>query len=232
MTASRSSKPAHPKLAAFDMDGTLLSDRVIYTLARKLQFSPRLEAIVRSGGPRYLRSRKVAALLEGLSIAEFLGVVEGMQLTTGASAAVESLRSSGYLVGIISDSYTLATGTVARKLMMDFHVANKLVVKGDVITGELEMPMGWEKIGCTCEQSVCKRYQLVSVAKVNNVEMRNTAAIGDSESDACMIESAGTGIWFNPAQDIRTGRGQLRVDERDLGLVSRLLTGWDRTRSA
>jgi HAD superfamily phosphoserine phosphatase-like hydrolase len=216
---------ATPRLIAFDMDGTLLSGRVIYTLAQRLGFSSELEKISRAGSPKYVRSKNVAKLLAGLRVSEFTEAVEGMQLMEGAAEAIEMLRDKKYIIGIISDSYTLATGIVARKLKMDFHFANTLAVRDDVITGELSMPMGWEKIGCSCGQSVCKRYHLVKAAGRYEVETRDTVAVGDSEADSCMIGSAGVGIWFNAAVDDPIRKGGFVVKGRDLRLVSAHLTG-------
>jgi HAD superfamily phosphoserine phosphatase-like hydrolase len=214
-----------PRLIAFDMDGTLLADRVIYTLARRLGLSSELAKISRARSPKYVRSKDVAKLLDGLRVGEFTEVVEGMQLMEGAVEAIETLRDRRYIIGIISDSYVLATGIVARKLKMDFHFANTLAVSDNVITGELSMPMGWEKIGCPCGQSVCKRYHLIKAAERYGVEMRDTVAVGDSEADSCMIGSAGVGIWFNAAVDEPTREGMLVVKGRDLRLVSAHLTG-------
>jgi phosphoserine phosphatase len=214
-----------PRLVAFDMDGTLLAGRVIYALAQRLGFASDLERISRPGGPKYARSKDVAKLLKGLSVSEFTEVVEGMRLTEGAVEAIDALKGRKYIVGIISDSYTLATGIVARKLKMDFHVANTLVTRDDTITGELDMPMGWEKIGCSCGQSVCKHYQLIKAAERYKVEMRDTVAVGDSAADSCMIESAGVGIWFNAAAEDPPRKRGVVVKGRDLRLVSAYLAG-------
>jgi len=213
-----------PRLVAFDMDGTLIAGRVIYTLAHRLGFESELERIAGAGYPRYVRSRKIAKLIAGLSVSEFSEAVEGMPLNEGASEAMKALRAQVWTVGIISDSYTLATGILARKLHLDFHFANSLVVEGGVITGELDMPMGWERIGCSCMQSVCKRYHLVKEAERRGVAMRDTAAVGDSGTDSCMIEAAGRGIWFNvrPGGPQRTG--SLVVNAADLRIVSAFLT--------
>jgi phosphoserine phosphatase len=140
----------------------------------------------------------VATLLRGRSITELTEIVRAMPLNRGAQSAIEQLKEAKYKVGIISDSYTLATGIVARKLNLDFDIANVLRVRGDAATGQLDMPMGWEKIRCGCRQSVCKQYALRRIAEEFGVSMSNTIAVGDSVSDLCMITNAGTGVWFNP----------------------------------
>src|ERR1700687_4390377 len=120
-----------PRLVAFDMDGTLLAGRVIHALAQRLGFASELDKISQSGSPKYVRSKDVAKLLKGLRVSEFTEVVEGMRLVDGAVETIDTLRNRKYTIGIISDSYTLATTVLARKLKMDFHVANTLLVKDD-----------------------------------------------------------------------------------------------------
>ena len=127
-------------------------------------------------------------LLRGLAVSEFTEIVNAIPLVKGATQAVKQLKDKNYKVGIISDSYTLATEIVAHKLEMDFHVANRLEVKKGIFTGILKMPLGCEKTGCPCQQSVCKRYHLARLAKRYSVDRSNTVAVGDSCADLCMIE--------------------------------------------
>jgi HAD superfamily phosphoserine phosphatase-like hydrolase len=214
-----------PKLAAFDMDGTLLAGRVIYTLAQELGFESELTRISRSDVPRYVRSREVAKLLAGLGVSEFAAVVDGMRLTEGTIEVTDWLKNRNCVVGIISDSYTLATGIIAKKLKMDFQVANELVVTDGVITGELRMPMGWEGIGCSCRQSVCKRYHITKEANNRGIDISDTAAVGDAESDLCMIESAGVGVWFNPRRMFPLPERSYSVEGTDLRIVLPYLAG-------
>lgn len=183
------------------MDGTLLDGRVIYSVGDKLGFTSEIEKITASSAIPYERSKRIAKLLKGLSVSVFSEIVRAIPLMKGAAETVEQLKDKNCIVGIISDSYTLATEIVARKLSMDFHVANTLEVRNGVITGRLKMPMGWERIGCSCGQSVCKRYHLYRMAEKYGIEMSNTVAVGDSGADLCMLESAGVGILFNPREN-------------------------------
>ena len=201
------------------MDGTLLNGRVIYSIGHKLRFTSEIEKITKSSKIPYKRSRKIAKLLRGLTVSEFTEVVKAIPLMRGAAKTVKQLKDKNYKVGIISDSYTLATEIVASRLKMDFHVANILEVKNGVITGFLDMPMGWEKIGCHCRQSVCKRYHLIRLAKEYNLDLSDTAAVGDSMADLCMLESAGTGILFNPQENSIPKSIRYIVRGKDLQLI-------------
>jgi len=201
------------------MDGTLLDGRVIYTIGYKLGFTSEIEKITNSSKIPYERSRRIARLLRGLTVYEFTEIVNTIPLMKGAVKTVKQLKAKNYRVGIISDSYTLATEIVASRLKMDFQIANILEVKNGVITGFLEMPMGWEKIGCYCKQSVCKRYHLFRLAKGYKLDLSKTVAVGDSSADFCMLESAGIGILFNPKEDVIKHGVNYTVYGKDLKLI-------------
>jgi phosphoserine phosphatase len=94
-----------------------------------------------------------------------------------------------------------------------------LEAKNGVFTGHLKMPLGWERIGCSCKQSVCKRYHLIRLAKRYDVSLSNTVAVGDSNADLCMIESAGIGILFNPVEDNAPQNVKYTVRGKDLRMV-------------
>ena len=201
------------------MDGTLLDGRVIYAVGQEFGFKSEVEEITKSADVPYERSQRVAKLLKGLRVSEFTSVVKAIPLMKNAVEAVTQLKNENFKIGIISDSYTLATEIIARKIEMDFHVANRLEVKNDVFTGCLKMPLGWEKIGCDCRQSVCKRYHLISQAKKYSVDLSNTVGVGDSSSDRCMLENAGVGILFNPIEGTIMKRIDCIVRSKDLNLV-------------
>lgn len=145
----------------------------------------------------YEKSEKIAGLLQGVSVYEITRVVEAMPLSDGVVEAIEWMKDLGFKVGVISDGYTLATDLVARKLKLEFHVANVLHQKEGIVTGGISMPMGWKRIGCDCRQSVCKRYALTQLAKESGVGIENTVAVGDSPADLCMLKCAGLGMWYS-----------------------------------
>jgi HAD superfamily phosphoserine phosphatase-like hydrolase len=126
------------------------------------------------------------------------------------------LKDRGYKVGIISDSYTIAAGLVADRLNLDFVMANKLQILNGKITGKVDMPLGWDRIGCYCKISVCKRYHLEKSAQQFSVPIKNTLAVGDTKSDICMIQRAGVGVAFMPKDEEITKATDKIVSEPDL----------------
>jgi phosphoserine phosphatase len=105
---------------------------------------------------------------------------------------------------------------VADRLNLDFVMANKLQILNGKITGKVDMPLGWDSIGCYCKISVCKRYHLEKSAQRFSVPIKNTLAVGDTKSDICMIQRAGVGIAFMPKdEEIKKATDKI-VSEPDL----------------
>lgn len=187
-----------PKLAAFDMDGTLIQGRLVFALADRFGLSGKVMAIQSSGMPGHEQTKAIAALFAGLTKKDVEGAIESIPLVKNCEQAIEKLKEKGYRIGIISDSYTIAAGSVADRLQLDFVAANELEVAGSRVTGRVQMPLGWEQIGCFCKISVCKRYHLEKFARKFGVPIENTLAAGDTRSDMCMVQRASVGIAFMP----------------------------------
>ncbi|MEW6605621.1 MAG: HAD-IB family phosphatase [Thermoproteota archaeon] len=186
------------KLAAFDMDGTLIHGRLVFALADRVGLSDRVKAIQASGMAGHAQTKAIAALFAGLGKKDIESAIESIPLVKNCERTIKMLREREYKIGIISDSYTVAAGSVAEKLQLDFVAANELQFEDGRITGKVDMPLGWEKIDCFCKISVCKRYHLEKFARHYNVSIENTLAVGDTKSDICMIQRAKVGIAFMP----------------------------------
>lgn len=187
-------------LVAFDMDGTLLNGRLVLALADRCNVREQVTGIMSSSNMHgYEKSRAIARLWKGISKDDVLDALASIPLSSNALEAVEALKGYGHVIGIISDSYDVVVEHLASMLSMDFSIANKLVHDSNgILTGELIMPLGWERIGCRCMNSVCKRFHLESIAKRFGIGREHTVAVGDNENDVCMLEQAGVSIAYKP----------------------------------
>lgn len=186
------------RLAAFDMDGTLIQGRLVFALADRFGLSGRVREIQAGGAPGYEQTKAIAALFAGLTKQDLESAIQSIPLTKNCEQAIAKLRERNYKIGIISDSYTVAAGFIANRLHIDFVAANELEIINGKITGKVEMPLGWDRIGCFCKISVCKRYHLEKFARKFGVPVERTLAVGDARSDICMIQYAGVGVAFMP----------------------------------
>jgi|GEM_PF-260118 len=204
------------RLAAFDMDGTLIQGRLVYALAGKFGLSDKVGAIQSRVMAGHQKTRAIASLFAGLTKTDMLAAIESIPLTRNCQQTIAALRDRNYKIGMISDSYTVAAGVVADRLQLDFVAANELEIENGVITGKIEMPLGWDRIGCFCKISVCKRFQLEKFAAQFGVPIANTLAIGDTKSDICMIKRAGVGVAFMPKDKEIEKASQKIVRDSDL----------------
>ena len=187
------------KLVVFDMDGTLLADRLVFALADRFDFVKKLETIMEASGPEYEKTRRIASLIKGISREQFYHVLERIPFSRGAEAVAKELKRRGYILAIISDSYTLATERLKSKLEFDYTIANELGLEKGKITGGVKMPLGCIKSEERCGQySVCKQTALIKLSQETKIPLARCVAIGDNLADVCMFEVAGIGIAFNP----------------------------------
>ena len=186
------------RLAVFDMDGTLIQGRLVFALAERFGLPGKVKAIQGSGILGYEQTKAIAALFAGITRGNLESAMESIPLTKNCEPTIAKLKDRDYKIGIISDSYTIAASLLADRLQLDFVAANELEIINNRVTGKVKMPLGWDKIGCFCKISVCKRYHLEKFARKYKAPMADTLAVGDTKSDICMIQSAGTGIAFMP----------------------------------
>ena len=193
-----------PKLVVFDMDGTLIQGRLIEIISKKIKLTERVTKIQSDSSLLgYQKTQIIASLLKGVKEKEIVDSIDSIPVMHNADKIITWFKKNGYKAGIITDSYSIAAQIIAKKLELDFCSANELIIKDGVVTGEIVMPLGWEKISCPCKISICKRYHLNHYADKYGVQIKDTIAIGDTRGDICMIKQAGLGIAFMPKdQDI------------------------------
>jgi len=193
-----------PKLVVFDMDGTLINGRLIEVISKKYGLTEKVVGIQSDQSLQgYKKTEMIASLLKGIKTIEIVRAIDSIPIMNNADKIVTWFKKNGYVTGIITDSYTIAAEVIANKLKIDFFAANELDVEDGILTGGIKMPLGWEKINCSCTISICKRYHLNHYSNRYGVCIEDTIAIGDTRGDICMIKQAGLGIAFMPKdQDI------------------------------
>ncbi len=210
-----------PRLIAFDMDGTLIADRFIFRLAHRFGFEAELREIISRNIPEYEKTRSIASLLKGIRAKEVIDTFDQIPLSPGTQMTALELKREGHVLAIISDSYTIVTERLKKRLGFDYTVANKLVVKGGKITGEVEMPLNWasKRMGCL-KHSVCKLNALVSLSEKTKIPLERTVAVGDNIADICMLRQAGLGIAFNPKTRAVEQSADITINKHMSGLLT------------
>jgi HAD superfamily phosphoserine phosphatase-like hydrolase len=139
----------------------------------------------------------IARLLKGLTIKDLLDTVDNIPVAEYFEETVSTFRKEGYVCGIISDSYDFITNHIVNRFGLDFSIANELEFSKSKATGEVKVPSVFIKgIDSKCNHEFCKSNAMREVARRYGIDVKNIIAVGDSESDICMVKECGIGIAF------------------------------------
>jgi phosphoserine phosphatase len=185
------------KMVIFDMDNTILKGQFINECAKMYGFFPALEDMRAIEKDPIILTKLIGLMIKGRTMDDLLNIVDNMEMVSDVKTVIEELKQKGYLIGIISSSYTLITNYVKQKIGADFSLAYNLEFVEGKTTGEVNLPFYFfgspESI---CGHSFCKTNALQYACEKYNVLLKNCMVIGDSKFDRCMVGHAGTGVAF------------------------------------
>ncbi|HEX9917335.1 MAG TPA: HAD-IB family phosphatase [candidate division Zixibacteria bacterium] len=203
------------KMVIFDMDNTVLDGRFIDKVALTFGFQEQLLDIITKNQEPYLRTKLIAKLFKGLNISQLLSVTDDIPIVSDTIEVVKELKKRSYIVGIISDSYDCIAAHIKNKVGADFSLANELEFSQGIATGEVKIPSFFMKQDKSiCNHSFCKSNALFQVAEQYGIELSNIIAVGDSESDICVVKYAGIGVAFCSSNSILNAIADQRIETR------------------
>jgi phosphoserine phosphatase len=187
-------EPPYPlsrlKLAAFDMDSTLINiecvDEIAAAAGRKAEVAAITEAAMRGEITDYKASlRQRVALLKGVPEAALHEVYEQrLQLNPGAETLTRALKAAGVRLLLVSGGFTFFTDRIRDRLGFDFTRSNVLEVNQGLLTGRLvEQP--W---GDICDGAE-KRRMLLETCAALGCTPRQAMAVGDGANDLPMMQA-------------------------------------------
>ena len=180
------------RLVLLDVDSTLIQEEVIELLANKAGAGAevaRITAAAMSGQIEFAAALDARVkLLTGLPETVLEEVRQEITLTAGARELIAALQKLGHQVGIVSGGFIDVIEPLAKELNIDFIRANKLEIIEGKLTGRLE--------GSVIDRAG-KAQALRDFAKISDVEIAETVAIGDGANDLDMLKTTGIGIAFN-----------------------------------
>ncbi|NOT60371.1 MAG: HAD-IB family phosphatase [Acidobacteria bacterium] len=187
------------RLALFDMDGTLVNGRFVSELAHHTGRTAELARFLDNPALNAdARTRQIAALFAGVPQSVFTDIARRLPLLPHAEAVVIALRKAGYRVGIVSDSYFIATETLRRRVFADFSIANVMEFRDGIATGAVRLaPALIHSAGCR-RHAHCKANVMRHVREKMHLGAENVLAVGDGENDICMLQDAGCSVAFQP----------------------------------
>ena len=186
------------RLICFDMDSTLIETEVIDELAIRAGVGDQVKAITESamrGEIDFCESFKQrCALLKGLDVSVMQEIAENLPITEGVDRLMRVLKKIGFKIAILSGGFTYFGNYLKQKYNIDYVYANELEIENCKLTGRY--------VGDIVDGRR-KAELLRLIAQVENVDIRQTVAVGDGANDLPMISIAGLGIAFHAKPKVK-----------------------------
>lgn len=208
------------KMAIFDMDDTILKGRFINECAKKFGFLPQLDDLRAVEKDPIILTKRIGVLLKGRTMDDMLEVISSMDMVEDIKPVVKTLKERGYIIGIISSSYTLITNYVKQNIDADFSLAYQLEFLEGKATGELNLPYYFfGSPDSACGHSFCKTNALQYACEKYKVKMKNCIVVGDSADDRCIVGHAGKGYAFVSNDEILKQVAYKSIKERKFEML-------------
>jgi phosphoserine phosphatase len=183
--------PGSPGVIALDADSTLVLGEGIDELAARAGVESEVAAITdraMAGELDYAESLlERVARLRGLRSADLEAVAKGIVLRPGALECVQQFRELGWRVLVVSGGFDFYLDEIARRLPIDGVVGNRLSMRNNTVTGEIEgTVVGAEEKASAVEEWLQKESRVQSIA------------VGDGANDRAMMERASIAIGVSP----------------------------------
>ena len=215
-----------PNLVVFDLDGTLTPQSSVWEHIHKAlgTWDGRGETHLNdwlAGKIEYAEFARVDALeWKGTPVGEIRRVVAEISVLPGAKEGVDFLKARGDTVAIVSSGLDVLAGRVADELGVEKHYANKLKIDKDgLVTGEVKIMVPAERPGEHLPNG--KGKILRDIQDATSIDLDETIAVGDSDSDIPMFLRAGTSYTVNQATD--GARAAANFHAENLGRLMELL---------
>ena len=186
------------RLICFDMDSTLIETEVIDELAIRAGVGDQVKAITEAamrGEIDFCESfRQRCTLLKGLDVSVMQEIAENLPITEGVDRLMRILKKVGFKIAILSGGFTYFGNYLKQKYNIDYVYASELEVENGKLTGR--------HVGDIVDGKR-KAELLRLIAQVENVDIRQTVAVGDGANDLPMISIAGLGIAFHAKPKVK-----------------------------
>ena len=196
------------KLAAFDMDSTLINiecvDEIAAAAGRKEEVAAITEAAMRGEITDYKASlRQRVALLKGVSVQHMEDVyAQRLQLNPGAEQLVAACKAAGMKLLLVSGGFTFFTDRIRDRLGIDYTRSNVLEIGSGPNCGELTGRMVDQPWGDICDGAE-KRTMFLQTCAALGISPKQAIAMGDGANDLPMMGEAGLSVAYHAKPKVR-----------------------------
>jgi phosphoserine phosphatase len=192
------------KLAAFDMDSTLINieciDEVADAAGKKAEVAAITEAAMRGEITDFKDSlRRRLALLKGVPESALDEVyAKRLQINPGVEKTVRAMTDAGIKLLLVSGGFTFFSDRLAKRLSFDFARANVLEIENGLLTGRVVQQI-WGDIVDGHE----KKRTVLEIAAQLGIEPKQVIAVGDGANDLPMMGVAGLSVAYHAKPKVR-----------------------------
>lgn len=209
------------KAVIFDLDGTLTPVRSVW------QYIHEELGTWESHGRRSLQAflageidyqefaRRDAAAWAGVSRRRIEELVERIPLRPGARETVTALRRAGCRLAILSSGLDVLAERVRKHCSFDMVLANRLIFRDGMVTGEVEVKVGWHG----------KPEGLRHICRWFGTHPGEVAVVGDGVGDAPLFPLVKVGVAFNAPPEV-AAQAHVAVQGEDLRVVLDVLQAY------
>lgn len=174
----------------------MLRRRSIDVLCEALGFTPKLSEVDRISEslPAYEVGEKIARFFQGQPRQKLERIFDTIAPSAGADHFVSFLKSNGFLIAVATDSYEYLARRLARKIRADAVLGHTVEMDGDILTGRLLTPHRCLKVKGCRDYSTCKLSFMRELKHADEF----TVAVGDSDSDFCVMTEADMPVAYRP----------------------------------
>lgn len=151
--------------------------------------------------------RERVGLLKGLDAAIIDKVLaERITYMPGGQTLLSTMKAAGGYAALVSGGFTAFTAKVAAELGFDENRANKLLIKDDMLTGEVGMPILGKQAKVDALEEITVRL---------GIGEDEVIAVGDGANDLGMLTRAGMGVALHAKPSV-AAQCDVRVNFGDL----------------
>ena len=211
------------RLAAFDMDSTLINlecvDEIASAVGKKAEVAAITEAAMRGEIADYKESlRQRVALLRGVPVSAMQAIYdERLQLNPGVATFVAACQAAGLKTLLVSGGFTFFTDRVKDRLKLDFARSNVLEIEGDSLTGRM-VDQAWGDIVDGEE----KRRTLLQTCEQLGIAPGQAIAVGDGANDLPMMGVAGLSVAYHAKPAVRA-QAKVSIEQGGMDRLLELL---------
>jgi phosphoserine phosphatase len=147
-----------------------------------------------------------AALWKGQKLSEVIKIANETELMPGAIEVIKDLKKQGIHIAVLSGGIDILAERIVERVGIDYLLVNKIHHENGIITGEVEVNVGW---GGKAEEikQVCSHF---------NVPLSETAFVGDGLNDVAVFPVVALSIAFNPEAEEVAEAASVVIRKKDL----------------